>query len=168
MKNKKGSSVIGTIFSEDEKKILLIKRRDVPVWVLPGGGIDPHETPEMAIVREIKEETGLVVKIDKKIGEYFPINRLTRLTHLFKCSIIEGNPQTGSETKEVKFFDLDQLPPLPPPYDDWITDGVKKSPEIIYKKLSQITYRKLFYYLLLHPILVFRFLLSRIGLTINS
>ena len=34
----------GQSYSEDRKEILLIKRRDVPVWVLPGGGIDSGES----------------------------------------------------------------------------------------------------------------------------
>jgi len=55
-------SVIGVVFSPDEKQVLLTKRRDVPVWVLPGGGIERNENPEDAIVREILEETGFHVK----------------------------------------------------------------------------------------------------------
>ena len=63
-------SVNGIIFSEDRSEILLIKRRDVPVWVLPGGGIDKEETPDEAILREMEEETGYKVKLSRKIGEY--------------------------------------------------------------------------------------------------
>ena len=54
-------------------KILLIKRRTLPFtgyWALPGGRVDPGETVEQTIVREVKEETGLDVEIVSKIGEY--------------------------------------------------------------------------------------------------
>ena len=168
MKKHNDISVAGCIFSLDEKQILLIKRRDVPVWVLPGGGIDKGETEEEAIIREIKEETGYTSTIKRKIGQYTPVNRLTRLTHLYDLSIVKGSSTTSSETRDVKFFPLDQLPLMPPPYADWIKDACEKAPDIIRKKLSQITYSKLLYYLLIHPILVIRFLLSRIGLNINS
>ena len=73
----KDQSVTAVIFTKDRKKTLLIKRRDVPVWVLPGGGIEKNESIETAIVREIYEESGYRVKITKKIGEYIPINKLS-------------------------------------------------------------------------------------------
>lgn len=161
-------SVAGSVFSEDKKKILLIKRRDIPVWVLPGGGIDPKETPEEAIIREIKEETGFNIKITKKVGEYIPVNRLTKYTFLFNCDVVSGEATTGKETRNVNFFPLSDLPEMPPPYLDWIKDSQSESPLLIKKKLSQVTYLKLIYYFIIHPILVIRFLFSRLGLNINT
>jgi len=43
----------GLVFGRSLNEILLVKRRDVPVWVVPGGGIEKNETPEDAVVREI-------------------------------------------------------------------------------------------------------------------
>lgn len=56
-----------------QKMILLIKRDTVPFrgyWALPGGRAEPGETVEQAIIREVKEETGLDVEVVRKIGEY--------------------------------------------------------------------------------------------------
>ena len=56
-----------------ENKILLVKRKTVVFkgyWALPGGRIDVAESAEEAVVREVKEETGLDIEIVKKIGEY--------------------------------------------------------------------------------------------------
>lgn len=53
--------------------ILLVKRSTAPFkgyWALPGGKVNADESVEQAIVREVKEETGLDVEIVKKIGEY--------------------------------------------------------------------------------------------------
>jgi 8-oxo-dGTP pyrophosphatase MutT (NUDIX family) len=160
-------SVVGIVFSPDRLSVLLILRRDVPVWVLPGGGIDLQETAELATVREILEETGLTVKIDRLIGHYYPINRLTKKTVVYECTKIDGDLTTSNETKGVKFILLDALPPMPPPYLEWIEDAkVKQAP--LSKKIESVTYPKLLLQLFLHPILVIRFLLARLGLSINS
>ena len=162
-------SVIGVIFSKNRKKILLTKRRDVPVWVLPGGGLEKNEKEKQAIEREVFEETGFIVKTIRKVGIYTPINRLTRKTHLFECLIESGKAKISDETKEVKFFPVDKLPKLlPPPYDEWIIDAHLNKEKVLNKKLKSVTYYKLFKNLILHPILVIRFLLSRIGIYINS
>ena len=76
---------------------------------------------------------------------------------------------TPLETKEIKFFSISNLPKLlPPPYDEWIQDAHKNNKKIIKKKLSNITYKNLLINFILHPTLVIRFLLSRIGIYINS
>jgi len=62
----KNHSVIAVVFTKNRQEVLLIKRRDVPVWVLPGGGIEKDETALGAIIREVKEESGFEVKIVKK------------------------------------------------------------------------------------------------------
>lgn len=166
---KNNQTVIGCIFSEDRKKVLLIKRRDVPVWTLPGGGIEENESLEEAITREILEETGYKTKILKKVGEYLPINRLSRYTHLYESKILSGGSKISDETKDIFFFDINNLPKLiPPPYLEWIQDSLKNEKKIVKKELKSVNYFSLIKNFFLHPILVFRFLLSKIGLTINT
>ncbi|MCB1107220.1 MAG: NUDIX hydrolase [Chlamydiia bacterium] len=161
-------SVNGIIFSPDRKKILLIKRRDVPVWVLPGGGIDLGETPEKAALRECEEETGYSVSLVRKIAEYTPLCKLARFTHFYECQIEAGKATLTGETQGVAFFPLDALPPLPPPYPDWIADACLFQKELIQKKITSVTYGNLIKHFFTHPILVFRFLLARLGLPIND
>ncbi|MGL5263632.1 MAG: NUDIX hydrolase [Candidatus Rhabdochlamydia sp.] len=161
-------AVSGIIFCSEKKKVLLIKRRDIPVWVLPGGGIEAQETPEEAVLREIYEETGLIVQIVRKIAEYLPVNKLTQLTHLFECSVIQGNLQTGAETKDIGFFLPSDLPVLPPPYLSWIQDTLSNHDLILQKKIEGVSYLILFKFLCLHPILVTRYLLTKMGIHINS
>ncbi len=160
-------TIIGAVLLKDQ--ILLTKRRDVPVWVLPGGGIENNETLEDACIREVFEETGYTVKIKRKIGEYTPINRLARFTHLYECEIIKGEATISDESKEVQFFSKTNLPSsIPPPYDEWIEDAFSKDSLLIQRDLKRVNYSSLFKNFLLHPILVIRFLLSKIGLTINT
>lgn len=166
---KKDETALAAIFSENRREILLIKRRDVPVWVLPGGGIEENEKEEDTIIREVKEETGFNIKIIRKVGEYSPLNRLTKFTHLFECKIISGKPTITSETNDIKFFNINQLPKyLPPPFPEWIFDSHRNENKLIKKTLTSITYRGFIKALFMHPILVIRFLLSRIGLNINT
>lgn len=162
-------AVLGIIFDNDETVILLIKRRDVPVWVLPGGGIDHPETAEDAIVREIKEETGLEVTIKRKVSEYTPLNRLTHFTHLFECEKKSGKLTKTSETCDVGFFPIHSLPDtFFHIHKDFLSDALKKSPHILKKNLHQVTYKELFKYLMKHPLRVLRFSLSKFGFPLNS
>ena len=168
-KNIDKKSVAGVLFSDDRTQVLLIKRRDVPVWVIPGGGIDPGETPEDAIVREFFEETGLKVGIKRQVAYYTPINRLSYPLYLFECSLIAGTLSTGNETKALNFFPLTKLPsPLLFLHKDWIEEARPLSHEIICKPLTQITYFNLFKYFLFHPLQVLRLILSRCGLPLNT
>jgi len=162
-------SVSCVIFSRDRKQILLIKRRDIPVWVLPGGGIEPGESPEAAACREAEEETGYKVSIVRKIAEYTPSNRLSRFTHLFELSPTGGAPSTGPETLAIQFFPLDSLPKhLAPPYPFWIADAASGTLNIIRKKVEGTSYWTFARLLLCHPILVGRFILTLFGIHINK
>jgi ADP-ribose pyrophosphatase YjhB (NUDIX family) len=151
-----------------QSKVLLIKRRDVPVYALPGGGVEENETPIEAGIREMKEETGLDVSFKRIIGHYYPINRLTKPTILIECEKICGEETISNETKEVRYFSLTELPYLlPPPYLDWITDGFNQNSPC-FKPISSVTYKKFLLYLFQHPILILRFVLSRLNIPINS
>ncbi len=91
MSNKSIKSVFTIIFSDDKKKCLLIKRRDIPLWVLPGGGKEHNETLENAAIRETKEETNLNVKIIKKIEKFITGGPFLKPANLYECKIISGN-----------------------------------------------------------------------------
>ena len=153
-------SVAGAIFSKNREKILLVKRKDVPVWVLPGGGIDLDESSKDAVIREILEETGFTVKVKRLVALYLPINSLTKPTHLYECEILGGTPTPSDETTAVEFFPLDAIPKYtPPPFREWIFDAHKDIP-FFTKKLTWVNYKILFKNSILHPILVIRFSLS--------
>src|SRR5262249_11000591 len=107
----KSKSVNAVIFSEDKHQVLIIKRRDVPIWVIPGGAIDNNESAEEAVIREVLEETGCHAEIVRKVAVYHPVNRLAKETHLFECKITYGKPKTGDETREIGFFHFYNLPP---------------------------------------------------------
>lgn len=163
-------SVLAAIFSDDRKELLIVKKRNIPVWVLPGGGIDPNETPEEAIVREVKEETGLNIRVIKKVGEYLPQNRLSNFTHLYECKKVSGKLTTGPETKDLNFFPLHQLPlkKIPHTFRYYIQDAHNNPQTLIQGKVKGSSYWMLIRFIFTHPILVLRFFLARYGFSINT
>lgn len=59
------------VFNADRTRVLMVKREDFRVWVLPGGGIEPGETREQAAARETCEETGYEIAVDRLVGCYW-------------------------------------------------------------------------------------------------
>jgi len=104
-------------FSPD--KVLLIKRRTSPFkgyWALPGGRVDSGETVEQAIVREVKEETGLDVAIVCKIDEYHEQGVQDGAEYdyypaCFLVNVVGGEiKKQESEIEEIQLFSLDEVP----------------------------------------------------------
>jgi ADP-ribose pyrophosphatase YjhB (NUDIX family) len=154
-------AAIGIVLDQTKTKILLVKRRDVPIWVLPGGGIEKEELPAEAVLREVFEETNLRVEIIKQVAEYTPVNLLTTQTFVFLCKIKEGTPQLSEETNGIDFFPIKALPPqLFSPHQEWITEGLTTQ-SLIKKPLLQITYWAVLKYFFYHPIHLIKYAWTR-------
>jgi 8-oxo-dGTP diphosphatase len=155
-------AAIGIIFNDDRSAVLLIKRKDVPVWILPGGGIDPGETAEEAVIREILEETGYQIQIERKCAEYTPVNKLTAFTSVFICRIIKGCPALSNETSAISFYPLHQLPSsFFSIHKEWLDDALRSS-TLIRKPLKGVSYKAVFSYFMKHPWQVIRYLFTRL------
>lgn len=154
-------AAIAIIFNDTKTEVLLVKRKDVPIWVLPGGGIEADETPQETVKREVFEETGLIVEIERQCAEYYPINRLSAFTSVFVCRIVSGEPCTSSETSGIVFFPFDQLPMhFFEVHRDWLEDALS-NPGMVRKSITQVTYWSVIKYFLLHPYQVLRYLWTR-------
>lgn len=114
-----------------EGKILLVKRGHAPyegMWATPGGFVEYGETTEHAVVREVKEETGLETTLEVLVGVYSdpkrdPRKHVISIAYLLKDPI--GEPKGGDDAKEAKWWDLDALPPLAFDHDRIISDAIK-------------------------------------------
>ena len=156
------AAAIGIIFKEHTPHVLLIKRKDIPIWVLPGGGIDDQETPEEAVIREIKEETGLQVSIERKCAEYFPENSLGSLTNVFICKIISGELSLSDETTDIGFYPIDHYPqPFFHVHATWINDALTHQ-TLLRAPLVGVTYSALIKYVFKHPIYMLQYLAIRL------
>lgn len=155
-------AAIGIIYNSDRTEVLLTKRCDVPVWVLPGGGIEEGEFPENAVIREVWEETGLRVEVIRKIAEYTPVNCLSKKTFLFECRKIDGCLRTGCETAAIHYYPLNALPPsLFIVHEDWINDALSAQTTVLQKPIWRVTYLGIFKYFCRHPLRVLRFLIHK-------
>lgn len=106
-----GNAAHVLICSSDKKKILLTQRRDIPMWVMPGGHVQKGESYKSAAIREVKEETGLNIKINHLAVRYFDSQRNIS-KYLYTGSVLSGKIKTSKETKKVQWFDFQNLPML--------------------------------------------------------
>lgn len=110
--------VRAAVFSD--KGLLLVRERSDGAWTLPGGWADVGDTPALATVREVKEESGYDVVATKLAAVYdrdherhghppipYHVYKL-----FFLCEIIGGTAKASIETDAVSFFSEDRIPPL--------------------------------------------------------
>ncbi len=124
--------------------ILLIRHREhesgISYWLLPGGGIEPGETEEDCVIREMKEETNLEIRIVSLILDEpsFPSD-LYRSRKTYHCEPNSGEASPGYEPEaeaasryaivEVKWFDL---------HDETSWDPVLIADPITYGQLQRV------------------------------
>ncbi len=94
---------------------ILLNQRDIDPglgkWGLPAGYVDLGERVEDAAVREVKEETGLDVRLESLLGVYSDVERGVALV-IYCASVSGGALIVGPETRAVGFFAPDALPEL--------------------------------------------------------
>jgi len=114
-----GGRTVAVIIEFPDNKILLVKRATVVFkgyWALPGGRVDAGETVEQAVVREVKEETGLHVKTVRKIGEYHESGVQDGIEYDYypACFLVKpvgGNiKRQKTEIAEIKLVKLKEIP----------------------------------------------------------
>lgn len=128
-RNTRPVTVDGLIIKEG--KILLVKRDHEPYrgfWAIPGGFVELGETCEEAVLREVKEETGLQTKIKKLLGVYSTPGRDPRqtITVAYLLEVRGGKVKKSDEATEIGWFVLNNLPPLAFDHREIVADYQRK------------------------------------------
>lgn len=97
--------------------VLLVRRRYEPykgMWVMPSGYIEYEEDADATAVRELREETGTEVELDgiHSVVSCFDDPRGNTVMILYEGHITGGELKAGDDAESVKFFPLNDLPPV--------------------------------------------------------
>lgn len=98
-----------------EGNVLLVRHSYKPGWHLPGGGIDPPETPENAVARELREEVAITLTSPPTFVGVFPNPTAQARGDYIMAFRAAGftempNLKTSWEIAETKWFPLQHLP----------------------------------------------------------
>ena len=112
----------------DAGQVLVIRRRDNGNWEPPGGVLELYETIEDGLRREVREETGLEIEIERLTGVYKNMPRGI-IALVFRCQQAAGSPQLSEETLDTCWLAPDQIPDrMTPAYAIRLLDAVKQGP----------------------------------------
>ena len=90
--------------------VLLAVRAELCGWELPGGEARPGETGEEAVRREVLEETGVSVRVERRVAKYLRSGFRPHVAYVYLCRPESGEPRASDETLAVRWFDPNTLP----------------------------------------------------------
>jgi 8-oxo-dGTP pyrophosphatase MutT (NUDIX family) len=93
-----------------EAGVLLALRRELRGWELPGGRARPGEDESAALVREVREETGLAVEPEELVGTYVRRGFAAHRARVYRCRPRGGALRPSADTPAVAWFREDALP----------------------------------------------------------
>lgn len=106
------------IVTDDQGRILLIRRTDNGLWSIPGGKMEIGESIGQTVVREVQEETGLEVQPTSVVGIYTNPHHVVEYSDgevrqqfsiCFRCEVVGGTLTPSDESSEVVFVHPDAI-----------------------------------------------------------
>jgi ADP-ribose pyrophosphatase YjhB (NUDIX family) len=110
------------VLDEKREKALLTRRTDNGRWCVPGGGMEPGESAAEACAREVFEETGLRVRVQRLVGVYsdpdqlvvYPDGEKAHFVVLgFEAEVTGGELGLSDETTEAGYFSVAEMASMP-------------------------------------------------------
>jgi len=108
---------VGAVIRDERGRILLIKRGHEPgkgLWSVPGGRIEPGETDEQAVVREVLEETGLEVECGPLLGaiERQGMSGMILQISDYRAVVTGGELAAGDDAADARWLTLQEASEL--------------------------------------------------------
>ena len=111
---------VTAVVFDDADRVLLVRRSDTGEWAPIGGILEPGEQPAVCEAREVLEESGVRVTVQRLVsvqseppGAYPNGDRVQFLDLTFRCRYVSGDPHPADdECLDVAWFELDDLPPM--------------------------------------------------------
>ncbi|WP_168706056.1 NUDIX hydrolase [Gordonia paraffinivorans] len=119
---------VGAVITDEHGRILLVQRRNPPAagkWSIPGGKVEPGESLEAAVEREILEETGLHVEVCELLWSVdIPVTGVDAANdaaaddavfevHDFAARVRSGTLRAGDDAADAGWFGIDEMAGLP-------------------------------------------------------
>ena len=104
---------VGGLAYDRAGRLLLVQRANEPgrgLWSVPGGRVEPGEDDAAALVREMREETGLHVTPDELVGR---VQRGPFTISDYRCTVVEGPLRAGDDALDARFVDRAAMAALP-------------------------------------------------------
>ncbi|WP_285509769.1 NUDIX domain-containing protein [Actinokineospora sp. NBRC 105648] len=101
---------VGGLVRDPDGRLLLVQRANAPGagrWSLPGGKVEPGESDDAALRREVREETGLAVHVGRLVGTVErPAPDGVFEIHDYACTVTGGDLQAGTDASATRWADL--------------------------------------------------------------
>jgi ADP-ribose pyrophosphatase YjhB (NUDIX family) len=97
------------VILDADGRVLLVRRARAPAegtWTLPGGRVEPGESPAEAAAREVREETGLDVAVGDLLAT-LPV--LGYLVHDFAATVTGGTLRAGDDAADARWYPVSDL-----------------------------------------------------------
>ena len=125
------------IIFDKQGNVLLCHRRDMDAWNLPGGGVERGELPTEAVIREVKEETGLEVAIERLLGVYGKADKPDSLVFSFLCRVTGGKLVLTDESDDTRYFTIENIPANTSPRQvERIREALTRPPQPVFRRLT--------------------------------
>lgn len=103
---------VAALIFDAQQKVLLFKHTYRKFeWGIPVGGLEFGEQPEEGVIREVYEESGLTIQVERLLSAESS-RMFKHVTLVYLCRIVAGEFRESDEVSDMAYFDVKDLPPM--------------------------------------------------------